>query len=44
MHAWQRVYAGIVPDHHLDGLDVSSRAAQLARRFGPMPRPAPSPR
>ena len=35
VHAWQRAYAGIVPDHHLDGLDVSSRAAQLARRFGP---------
>jgi GNAT superfamily N-acetyltransferase len=35
VRAWQRAYAGIVPADHLDSLDVSVRAEQLARRFGP---------
>ncbi len=35
VRAWQRAYAGIVPADHLDSLDVSVRAQQLARRFGP---------
>lgn len=34
VRAWQRAYAGIIPAHHLDSLDVTTRAAQLARRFG----------
>ncbi|MBZ2198573.1 GNAT family N-acetyltransferase [Ruania sp. N2-46] len=35
VRAWQRAYAGIVPADHLDSLDVSVRAQQLSRRFGP---------
>jgi ribosomal protein S18 acetylase RimI-like enzyme len=28
IHAWQVAYRGIVPDAHLDGLDVATRAAR----------------
>lgn len=35
VRAWQQAYAGIVPAHYLDALDVGTRATQLARRFGP---------